>query len=80
MRRNLFVPELIGDISVANQDSQVSTPDFGSFIEDYLDSQQLAVRYITEEGRLETLVFPTKGMREAAHSPPSVCELSMFSR
>jgi hypothetical protein len=75
---NFFQPELIGDTNVADQNNQASTPDFGSFVEDYLDSQQLALRYFTAAGQMETLIFRTTGMREAALSPSSLCDASMF--
>lgn len=78
MRINLFAPELIGDSSVAHQDSDPQTSDFGSFIEGYLDSHQMAIRYVTAEGGLETLVFQTEGMRETAFSPQSMCDAGMF--
>ena len=78
MTVNLFAPELIGTANISHIDSEAPTPRFGSFIKEYLDSQKLAVRYFTAEGRLESLVFHTAGMREATLSAPSVCDESMF--
>ncbi len=78
MQRNLFVPDFIGDGAVGRSARDAPTPEFGDLIQDYLDSQKMAVRYITAEGRVETLVFSTAGMREAVLSSGSVCGAEMF--